>query len=515
MLQKINAVWQRIGLVQRAVLAAAVIACIITASLLTKWATQPEMRLLYGSLSLEQASQMADKIAQKNIPFQYGPGQTSVYVPAENVYELRAALAKDGMTPKDGEAGYEIFDNEKLGVSPLVQKMNYTRALQGELSKTIQFFDGVDYARIHIVRPDQTMFTGDDKSASASVMLKLKPGYRLSQSAATAITNLVAGAVEGLKSENVTIADSEGNLLTGSATADALVAGANTYKDYKNAVEQQMSERILRSLELVLGSGKATVLTSATIDMTSESVVSTTYEKGIPIEETVDETSNIQPAATAADGKETAPGSTEKTGTTTSKYKVPEVITTKQSSPGKITAWSVSVVADLSKAKVPPAVTDETKTDQQPAADTTEEMVMTVEDVKSIILTAIGSDLLKEENLTVRHVPFNRPIPLQAADAGSFEKWTRIIEIARQSSMGILALCALLALKIFTGASRKVAAAAASQQAAGGSLAAGGAPMLGAGSADTNAIRYQIALQLRQNPEQVRQVFSSWLSEER
>jgi flagellar M-ring protein FliF len=513
MLQNINAVWQRIGLVQRAVLAAAVIACIITAVLLTKWATRPEMRLLYGNLSIEQASLIADKITQKSIPCQFGPGQTSVYVPAEKVYELRAALAKDGMTPKDGEAGYELFDNEKLGVSPLVQKMNYTRALQGELAKTIQFFDGVEYARIHIVRPDQTMFTGDDKAASASVMLKLKPGFHLSQTTATAITNMVAGAVEGLKPQHVTIADSEGNLLTGGTSADTLVAGANTYKDYKTAVEQQMSERLLRSLELVLGPGRATVLTSAIIDMTSESVVSTTYEKGIPLEETLDEKSNVKPPTIATDGKETAPGTTEKTGSTTSKYKVPEVVTTKQSSPGKITAWSVSVVADLSKPKETPAAADQTKAGQTPAAATAEQLVMTVEDVKAVIRTAIGSELLKEENLTVRHVPFNRPIPPQASDSGSFEKWTRIIEIARQSSMGILALCALIALKIFTGASRK-ATAAAVQQTATHALAAGGAPMLAAGT-DNNAIRQQIALQLRQNPEQVRQVFSSWLSEER
>jgi flagellar M-ring protein FliF len=427
---------------------------------------------------------------------------------------LRASLAKDGLTPKDGEAGYELFDNEKLGVSPLVQKMNYTRALQGELAKTIQFFDGVEYARIHIVRPEQTMFTGNDKAASASVMLKLKPGYRLSQTAATAITNLVSGAVEGLKSEHVTIADSEGNLLTGGISPDTLVGGANTYKDYKAAVEQQMSDRLLRSLDMVLGSGRATVLTGATIDMTSETVVSTSYEKGIPLEETIDEQSNVKPATTAPDGKETASGSTEKTGSTTSKYKVPEVVTTKQSSPGKVTAWSVSVVADLSKPKELPAAADQANAGQTPAAAAAEEMIMSVDDVKAIIRTAIGTELLTEANLTVRHVPFNRPALQPASDGGSFEKWTRIIEIARQSSMGILALCALIALKIFTGASRKVTVAAI-QQTAANSLTAGGAPLLGAGSSDTNAIRQQIALQLRQNPEQVRQIFSSWLAEER
>jgi len=512
MLQKINAVWQRIGLVQRAVLAAAAIACIITAGLLTHWAARPEMRLLYGNLSSDQAGQIADKINQKNIPCKLGPGGTSVYVSAEKVYELRASLAKEGLTPKDGEAGYEIFDNEKLGVSPLVQKMNYTRALQGELAKTIQFFDGVEYARVHIVRPEQTMFTGDGKIASASVMLKLKPGRRLSQTAAAAITNLVAGAVEGLKPEQVVIADSQGNLLTGNTTADPLVAGANTYKDYKAAIEQQMTDRLLRSLELVLGPARATVLASATIDMTSESVVSTTYEKGIPLEETVDEKSNIKPPATTSDGKETSPGSTEKTGSTTSKYKVPEVVTTKQSSPGKITGWSISVVADLSKPKETAAT--EKKAGEQQTASAGADLIMSVDDIKAMIRTAIGPELLKEENLTIRHVPFSRSAVQQTPEAGAFEKWNRYIEIARQSSMGILAVSALLALKIFTGAGRK--AAAAIQQTAANSLGTGNAPLLGAGGADTTtAIRQHITLQLRQNPEQVRQIFTSWLSEER
>jgi flagellar M-ring protein FliF len=515
MLQKINAVWQRIGLVQRAVLAAAIIACVITAGLLTHWAARPEMRLLYGNLSPEQASVIADKVSQKNITCKLGAGGTSVYVPVEKIYELRAALAKDGVSPKDGEPGYEIFDNEKLGVSPLVQKMNYTRALQGELAKTIQFFDGVEYARIHIVRPDQTMFTGDGKVASASVMLKLKPGWRLSSAAATSITSLVAGAVEGLKSEQVTIADSQGNLLSGNTPTDSLVAGANTYKDYKTAVEQQMTDRLMRSLDLVLGSGKATVLASATIDMTSESVVSTTYEKGIPQEETVDEKSNIKPGTTSADGKQTTPGTTEKTGSTTSKYKIPEIVTTKQSSPGKITGWSVSIVADLSKPK-PAGTTEEKKEgEQQTAANAgSEELIMSIDDVKAMIRTAIGSELLKDENLTVRHVPFNRPAAQEMPEAAGFEKWSRYIEIARQSSMGILAVSALLALKIFTGAGRKVAAATA-QQSAANALGAGNAPLLGTGSTDTSAIRQHIAIQLRQNPEHVRQIFTSWLSEER
>lgn len=517
MFDKINAVWQRIGLVQRAVLAAAIMACIITGGLLTKWATRPEMRLLYGNLSAEQAGIIADKIQGKNIECKIGAGGSSIYVPSEKVYEVRAMLAKEGLGPKEGEPGYEIFDNEKLGVSPLVQKLNYNRALQGELAKTIQFFDGVEYARVHIVRPEQTMFTGDGQKASASVMLKLRPGWRLSQASAAAITNLVSGAVEGLKPENVTIADSQGNLLTGTTQADTVAAGANTYKDYKAAVEQQMTERLMRSLDLILGPGKATVLASAMVDLTSESEVKTTYEKGIPEEETVDESSNIQQGSPSADGNSPSPGTTEKTGSTQSKYKVPQTVTTRQSAPGKITSWSVSIIADLTKPQPPASQSSEAQgaqpSSESPAAAATS-LLLTEEDVKAIVRTAIGPELLKEENLTVKHVPFNRPVSPEINDAMSFDKWDRYIEIARQSSMGILALCALLALKIFTSAGKKAAAAA--QQSAN-TLAAGTAPLLTAGNgADAaNAIRQHIAAQLRQNPEQVRQLFANWLAEDR
>lgn len=525
MFDKLNAIWQRIGLVQRAVLAAAVMACIITGSLLTKWATQPEMRLLYGNLSLEQASQIAGKVQEKNIACTLGGGGTSVFVPSEKVYELRAAMAKDGLGPKNGEPGYELFDNEKLGVSPLVQKLNYSRAVQGELAKTIQFFDGVEYARVHIVRPEQTMFSGEGMKASASVMLKLRPGWRLSQATASAITNLISGAVEGLKSENVTIADSQGNLLTGTTTADPLVTGANTYKDYKAALEQQMTERLMRSLELVLGPGKATVLASATVDMTSQTEVKTLYEKGIPEEETIDGTSNTKPETASPDGKTTLPGGQEKTESTTSKYKIPQTVTTKQTTPGMIKGWSISIIADLSKSVEPAAAEDKTaKADAAKPAEATpaptaapesELLLMSVDDIKAIVRTAIGTDLIKDENLTVRHVPFNRPISPVMADTSGFDKWQRYIELARQSSMGILAVCALLALKIFTGANKK--AAAVSQAAVANALGAGGTPMLSAGmGGDTaNVIRQHIAGQLRQNPEQVRQLFASWLAEER
>jgi flagellar M-ring protein FliF len=511
--QNINAVWQKIGLMQRALLVAIVLACVITGALLTQWATRPEMRLLFGNLDIDESSKIAEKIGEKDVPYEIRNGGRSLFVPANQIYTLRASLARDGLIPKSGEPGYEIFDNEKIGVSPLVQKMNYNRALQGELAKTIQVFDGIEFARVHIVRPEQTMFTAGGEKASASVMVRVRPGWKISPVTITAIQNLVAGAVEGLGPEQVTLADSNGTMLSNNSGNNTFVGGANTYKDYKAAVEKEMTDRLLQSLETVLGPGRATILANAMLDMTQETVVSTTYEKGIPIEETIDESSTIQEGLAGEEGKMASPGSTDKTGSTVSKYMLPETRTTRTTVPGRITGWSVSAVVDLSRPKMPAQEDDQ---GAAPAADGTSSLLMTEEDVKQILQTAIGSTLLKDENLTVKHVLFNRPPALSAETGFGFENMERYIEIARQSSMGIMAICALLALRIFTRAGRKVAAEGA-VVAGAKALGPGNAGMLPAGGGEETllAIRRQISSQLHENPEQVRQLFASWLTEDR
>ncbi len=505
--QNINAVWQKIGLMQRALLAAIVLACVITGVLLTQWATRPEMRMLYGNLDIEESSRIAEKLSESNVPYEIRNEGRNLFVPANQLYTLRASLARDGLVPRSGEPGYEIFDNEKIGVSPLVQRMNYNRALQGELAKTIQVFDGVEFARVHIVRPEQTMFTTDGEKASASVMVRLRPGFQLSATTITAIQNLVAGAVEGLGPEQVTLADSQGRMLNNRNHSDPVVGGASTYKDYKASVEQDMTDRLMRSLETVLGAGRATVITNVMLDMTQETMVSTTYEKGIPLEETIDETSTTQDGLTDEEGRVTAPGSMERTGSTVSKYKLPETRTTRTTVPGRITGWSISVVADLSR----PAPKADSEDDVPSGAA---DLLMTEDDVKQIVRTAIGPELLKEEHLTVKHVPFVRAVPMAQESGLWVEQLDRYMDLVRQSSLGVMAVCALLALKIVTRAGAKAASenAAANQLAGAGALA----PLPSASDEEIlKTIRQQINTQLRENPEQVRQLFASWLTEDR
>jgi flagellar M-ring protein FliF len=515
LLQKINAIWQKVGLVQRVLLIAIVTACIITASLLTKWATRPDMRLLFGSLSLEEASTIVDKINEKNIQYELKAGGTSIYAPSDKIFELRASLARDGL-PQDSEPGYKVFDDEKLGVSPLVQKMNYNRALQGELAKTIQIFDGVLAARVHIVRPEQTVFTDDAQSATASVMLKLKPGWTVGPATIAAITNLVAGATEGLKAENVTVTDSNGRLLTSNTSSDGLITSANTYIDYKQRVEASIANSIQQLLEGPLGPGRSRVTVSAALNMTSTQTRETTYTKGMPIEETINSTSTVKEAATDADSKDISPGSTDKQDTSELKYKLPETITTKIEVPGQIVSLSISAFVDLS---IPETTTPgEENQDAQPVAESTERVsIMTVEDVTAIIKNAVGPELLKDENsLTVKDVRFYQSASTTLDDAGKYEKLGFYMEIARHSSMGILAICALIVLKIFAGAKNKALTEETTAGTAQLDMLNTAMLPAAAGSANepTLVLRRQIAGELRNNPEQVRQLFVGWLAEE-
>ena len=259
-LQKLVLIWQKVSLIQRALLVAVVLAAALAGSLLFHWARKPDMRMLYQDLEPAEASQITEKISEKQIPYELRNGGTTVYVPRQHVYQLRLDLAKEGL-PVGGQNGYKLFDDEKIGISPFVQNVNLKRALQDELAKSIQMIDGVAHARVHIVSPEQRLLASEEEQTTASVVLRLKPGYRLSAANIAAITHLVSGSVKGLKAESVSIIDSEGRLLSGEADP-ALATGASTLHDYRQRVEQGLARKAEDMLITVLGPGRATVRVS-------------------------------------------------------------------------------------------------------------------------------------------------------------------------------------------------------------------------------------------------------------
>jgi len=488
-------------LVQRALLIAIGLSVLAIGVLLIYWARRPDMRLLYQGLSPEEAAKITDKISERNIVYELKEGGTTIYVPKEHVYQLRLDMAKEGL-PQGQQSGYRIFDDEKIGVSPFVQNVNLKRALQDELAKSIQMIDGVVGARVHIVSSQSDygrLLTSEAGKTTASVVLQIRPGYRLSASNIAAITHLVAGSVEGLKSENVIVVDSSGNLLT-SSSDQTIVTGAGTVADYKERVEQSLAKKVEDMLTAVLGPGRATVRVSAVIDMNSVSTVTETYDPSAKVasKEEITTKSEVEQEKAPAQGQTATPGSTKKDEMIVTEYEVGKTVKQEVILPGEIKSLSVAAFVDLT-----PADANQTEAGSQPA------MIMPLSDVEEIIKNALG--LKQTDLLKVVHVKFHRPTELLIEEGPS--NWPRYIAIARHLSLGIMAICALLVLRIFRGAKKKAALVASPGQLPAG--AAIGLLPAGQAASEPLVLRKQIAYALQNNPEQVRQLFSNWIEEEK
>ena len=499
--QQINAVWQKVGVVQRALLIAVVLTLSIVGFLLTKWARTPDMVMLYQELAPEEAAKITDKIAGKSIPYELRNGGTSVYAPREKIYQLRLDMAKDGL-PGGAQGGYKIFDEEKIGTSPFVQNVNLKRALEEELAKSILMIDGVVQCRVHIVNAERTIFTSAGSNKTASVVLRIRPGYRLSATNIAAVTHLVAGSVEGLKTDSITVVDSQGRLLS-SESDKAMTNGAGTVADYKERVEQSLEGKVEDMLAVVLGPGRASVKVSAVIDMKSTSTVTEMYEpKGVATKEEIK--NQVETKASAdSNNAAAAPASTKKDDTTLTEFAIGKTVKQLVEMPGSIKSIKVAAFVDLSS----PVSADANKTGAS-GGQAAPASIMQISDVEEIIKNALG--LSDTTGIKVVNVPFHREVEVMANEEPS--KWPRYFTMAKQASLGIAAICALLVLKIFSGAKKKAGAVAAMEQLGGTEGVAGYLPA-GAGAYDPSVLRKQIAGSLASNPEQVKQLFASWLEE--
>ena len=492
LLQKIALVWQKVNVVHRALLAAILVASAIIGFLLVHWARRPDMRMLFQELSPPEASKVTEKISEQDIPYQLRDGGTTIYVPKKHVYQLRLDLAKDGL-PVGEQSGYKLFDDEKIGVSPFVQNVNLKRALQDELAKSIQMIDGVAHARVHIVTPEQNLFVSEEEQTSASVVLQLKPGYRLSATNIAAITHMVSGSVKGLKSEQVTVVDSQGQLLS-SESDTTLATGAGTVHDYKERVEQGLVKKAEDMLTAVLGPGRATVRVSAVVDMNSVSTITETYDPTakVPIKEEV--TNNSETGS----GQQAAAGTTKKDETVLTEYQVGKTVKQQVVLPGEIRSLSVAAFVDLSVPDV-----------NEPGPGGSPALIMQVAEVEEIIRMALG--LKETDSLKVVHARFHEPAEIPVEEEPS--PWPRYLALARQLSLGIMALCALIVFRIFSRARGKAVAAVQARQLPEGGATSGGLLPPGNPSAEPVLLKRQITHALRNNPEQVREMFLNWIEE--
>jgi len=232
------------------------------------FASSPEYGVLYANLEEEDAGRVIAKLQEKRTPYRLTAGGRVIEVPNDQVYELRLALAGEGLANRGSTVGYEIFDKDSWNISRFVQGVNYRRALQGELARTIMSISEVERARVHLVMPERSSFVNDDGGTTkASVVLEIKGKARLQSSQVKGIVHLVSSSVDALLPEDVSVIDTAGKLLTHAKNPDEDISTASSYQmEYKRAVEDSMEQRVVRMLEKVTGKDNVIVRVAADIN---------------------------------------------------------------------------------------------------------------------------------------------------------------------------------------------------------------------------------------------------------
>ncbi|PMS22470.1 flagellar basal body M-ring protein FliF [Trinickia dabaoshanensis] len=253
------------------IVAVAVVVAIVTALVL--WSRTPDYHVLYSGLSDQDGGTIIAALQQANVPYKLSEGGTAILVPSDQVNDVRLKLASQGL-PKSGSVGMELMDNEKFGISQFAEQVNYQRALEGELERTIQSISVVRQARVHLAIPKPTVFVRDREAPTASVLVNLYPGRVLDEGQVSAITHMVASSVSDLPVKNVTIVDQDGTLLTQSASLAGLDA---SQLKYVQQVEHNTQQRIDAILAPLFGAGNAHAQVSADIDFSQQEQTAEVY----------------------------------------------------------------------------------------------------------------------------------------------------------------------------------------------------------------------------------------------
>lgn len=247
---------------QRWLIGGASAAVVISLLVVGVWLQQPQWSTLFAHLDSKDAAQIVEQLKEENIPYQLQnqAGGTLIQVPAAQVHDLRLQMAAQDLPREGGVFGFELFDQDNMGLTNRSFDLNYQRALAGELSRTIMQLEAVERARVHLAIPRKQIFTDMQDPPTASVTLKLKPLASLGEEQVKGISKLVAGSVPGLEQKNVTITDASGNVLFDAEMAEGTQSQARLNRqqlELQQANEQEIRQNVERILSRVVGSGRS------------------------------------------------------------------------------------------------------------------------------------------------------------------------------------------------------------------------------------------------------------------
>lgn len=247
------------------------------------WSQQPEYRVLFSNFSDRDGGAITASLDQMAIPYKFSDGGSAILVPAEQVHDARLKLASQGL-PKGGNVGFELMENQKLGVSQFHEQVNYQRSLEGELARSIQSLAAVSSARVHLALPKPSVFVREQQRPTASVLLNLQPGRVLDQAQVSAIVHLIASSVPELPTSNVTVVDQSGNLLS----EDGKPAGARQLDPNQLKYVAEVQQRIVKQIESLItplvGPNNVRAEATAEIDFAQVDTAAESYKPNSPPE---------------------------------------------------------------------------------------------------------------------------------------------------------------------------------------------------------------------------------------
>ncbi|PID78660.1 flagellar M-ring protein FliF, partial [bacterium DOLZORAL124_64_63] len=249
---------------QKIMLGAVGVATILSVTVFSLWIQKEDMGVLFANLSPEDAGATMDELRKMSVDFELQNGGTTILVPENLVNSLRIEMHSKGLVT-DSVTGFEIFDGKSFGWTEFIQNVNYQRALEGELTRTIESLTSVQSARVHLVLPKPSIFNKAQAGATASVTLKLGRGVHLGENQIGGIQSLVASSVPNLNVDNVRIHDTTGRELS-SSVQDTDVGRSQTQLELRKEVERHLTEKAQGMLDRALGPGRSIVQVSATLN---------------------------------------------------------------------------------------------------------------------------------------------------------------------------------------------------------------------------------------------------------
>jgi flagellar M-ring protein FliF len=356
-LGKLRSALATISLGQKVVIGLLVAALGLGGFYFYSWITTPTMAPLFSNLASTDASAIVDELNAGGVAYELADGGATIMVANDQVYDLRLQMSGKGL-PAGSDTGYALLDEQAITTSEFQQQVQYQRAVEGELANTLEAIDGVQTAVVHVVLPKDEVFATDESDPTASVLLDLAPGTELSGEQVQSITNLVSSSIEGMDPEQVTVSDSQGQLLA-AAGQGATAASGDARSQMETDYETRLAANAQSILDTVLGPGNARVSVRADLDMSQRDSTATTYgyTTGTPPinSQTSKETytgdgtavggvlgpENTADAANGGTGSGQANYSTE---SSTDNNAVDQTVTNTVSAPGEVKRLTVAVV---------------------------------------------------------------------------------------------------------------------------------------------------------------------------